>query len=96
MKCIPITAKSSPALESTSSKGEASALRRSGAPPPTFWSICPGPSKRRKMASGLRKMSRGPMKPAMLRRTEAMAASVEMAAEEPCERGGSGGGARLG
>lgn len=87
LKCIPITAKSSPPRERTSSNGDACAFARFGAPPPTFASICPGPSKRRKMASGLRKMSRGPMNPARLRRTETTAASVEMAAEEPWGRG---------
>ena len=86
-------AKSSPPVESTNSNGEANA----GAGPALGWtplrlsttreSICPGPSTSRKIASGLRKMSRGPMKPAMERRAAETANSVLIAALEPLLQG---------
>ncbi len=82
---MPMTAKSSPARLRTRSKGEASAFFVLALVAPTFWNIWPGPSKMRKMASGLRKMSRGPRKPAMERLTLRTANSVEMAADAPLE-----------
>mmetsp|Transcript_9795 Transcript_9795/g.22182 ORF Transcript_9795/g.22182 Transcript_9795/m.22182 type:complete len:210 (-) Transcript_9795:451-1080(-) len=84
LKCIPMTEKSDPLFERCRSNGLASAFSRFTGPS-TFWSICPGPSKRRKIASGLRKMSRGPKNPSIVRCTHCIAASVEMAAELPLE-----------
>ena len=66
---MPITAKSSPSMERTRSKGESPWVF-------TNW---------RNMLSGLRKMSRGPRKPRMERRMQRSANSVLMAAEAPLE-----------
>jgi hypothetical protein len=79
-----MTVKSEPARAEDQVEGEASAFFGVGAGvAPTFWNIWPGPSKMRKIASGLRKMSRGPMKPAMERLTLRIANSVEIAADAP-------------
>ncbi len=85
LKCIPITAKSSPEVESRRSNGDASFFSVLASPAFTALNICPGPSKMRKTASGLRKMSRGPRNPAIDRFTARIAASVLIAAEAPFE-----------
>ena len=58
---------------------------RWGPPAPTLWNIWPGPSNSRNTASGFLKMSRGPRNPAIERFTHMIAASVEIAADDPFE-----------
>ena len=70
LKCIPIIANSSPPYARWMSNGLVSP-----------WVG----SKNLKIASGLRKMSLGPMKPYMALLMQVMAASVERAADAPLE-----------
>lgn len=67
MKCIPITAKSSPSSLTTISKGDSPLVG----------------SFNLKMASGFLKISLGPMNPFMALLIQLRAASVEIAAEAP-------------
>ena len=80
-----MTAKSEPARPRTSWNGDSSACFVFALSVPTASNICPGPSKIRKIDSGFRKISRGPMNPLIDLRTDMIATSVEIAALAPFE-----------